>query len=377
MKKQLLAVVASGVISVTAVAQVVVPLGEDLLVIPLDKVSTSRPTTPPAPGPTGPAIDFSSFDFQMRDQRILTGFPIGHNLPKATNELFYNLELDGYGGLPFGSCLYRKETLGQTIGGITRNYSSDEQTYCVANENKDLMRVWGNRNPNLKNVLLKNMTIKNAFRTRNEVDGVIVKSGSGLPHTDTFQSFYTGNSKENPDWLVIQDTLIKNSDNSLMIHGGGRFKGAVYQNLETGCDQAFRADARERAKNDYRAYKSTNEAEVEEKARGKNPCSNSMNFASKVAAPFWLIEIQNTNRVGASNQNAPVIVIGSVANDGTPLRVTTRDANRKVITHPNVLRYATIEDALRLHARPPYIEMSCAGWKSPPRGCEARRGYLK
>jgi len=321
------------------------------------------------------ALDFSSFDYQRKNERILTGFPIGHNLPKAKNELFYNLELDGYGGLPFGSCLYRSETLGQTFGGITRNYSVAESEVCVANENQDLMRVWANRNPNLKNVLLKNMTIKNAFRTRNVVDGTIVKTSSALPHTDTYQSFYVGSSVERPDWIVIQDSLIKNSDNSLMVNGGGRFKGAVYQNLATGCDQAFKNDTRERAKNDYRAYISSNEAEVEQNAGGRFSCSNAMGFSTQEQAPVWLIGVK-VNRVAITNNGAPVIVIGGETSNNQPLRVTMRDANRRIVEHNNVQRYDSIEAALRDHARPPYIEFSCTGWQTPPRGCETRRGYL-
>jgi len=340
----------------------VVPLGDDFIVVPTKQAPSSTP-------------DFSGFDYQRTNERILTGFPIGHDLPKATNELFYNLYLDGYGGLPFGSCLYRSETLGQTIGNITRNYSEAELRYCVANENKDLMRVWANRNPNLKNVLLKNMTIKNAFRTHNVVDGNIVENSRSLPHTDTFQSFYPGSSVEDPDWIVIQDTLIKNSDNSLMISGGGRFKGAVYQNLEADCDQEFRDDTRERAKNDYRAYVSTDEAEVEREAGGRHPCSNRMSFSSREAATLWLIGVR-VDRVQVGNNGAPVIVIAAKTSDNAPLRVTMRDSNRRIVDHDNVEFYNSIEEALNNHPKPPYIEMSCSGWQSPPRGCESRRGYL-
>lgn len=341
---------------------VVVPLSDDIIVIPIEGASNGTP-------------DFSGFDYQRKNERILTGFPIGHNLPKAKNELFYNLHLDGYGGLPFGSCLYRSETLGQTFGNLTRSYSQAEQRYCVANENRDLMRVWGNRNPNLKNVLLKNMTIKNAFRTRNVVDGTIVKNSRALPHTDTYQSFYTSSSKEDPDWIVIQDSVIKNSDNSLMVNGGGRFKGAVYQNLETGCDQAFRNDTRERAKNDYRAYISSNEDEVEQEAGGRHPCSNSMGFSTQEVATLWLIGVI-VNRVQVTNNGAPVIVIGAETSNNQPLRVTTRDSNGRLVNHNNVQLYNSIEEALKDHPKPPYIEMSCKGWLSPPRGCESRRGYL-
>jgi len=48
-----------------------------------------------------------TFEYELGGARILTGFPIGHGLPAVSNQLFYNLFLDGYGGLPFGSCLRR------------------------------------------------------------------------------------------------------------------------------------------------------------------------------------------------------------------------------------------------------------------------------
>jgi len=215
-------------------AQIVIPLDEDYFVIPVSKNAS-----------TGIGAQPTGFDYVRANENILTGFPLGHDLPNATNELFYNLSLDGYGGLPFGSCLRR---------GYLLNDSDPNKEICTNNENRDLMRVWGNRNPNLKNILMKNMTIKNAFRTYNIVDGDVVTTPSALPHTDTFQAFYLSSASENPDWLVIQDTLIKNSDNSLMISSRTPFKGAVYQNLSTDCDDEFRADTKTRNINDHNHF---------------------------------------------------------------------------------------------------------------------------
>lgn len=347
----------------TVSAQVVIPLGNDFFVIGTENNSGIV------------TIDFDDFDYQRINERILTGFPIGHNLPISKNQLFYNLELDGYGGLPFGSCLYREETLGQTISGVLRTYTDQEMQFCNANANSDLMRVWDNRNPDLKNVLLKNMTIKNAFRTRNVVDGVIVTSSSALPHTDTFQLFYLGSSQEDPEWLVIQDTLIKNSDNSLMITGGGQFDAAVYQNLTAACDDAFKADTLERARNDYRAYVSQDENEVTQNVRIA-PCSNAMNFSTNHDnSTIWLINVQ-ANRVSVPN-DSQVIWVGD--HSLVPSGITTRDASNKVVSHdPELIdMFTTIEQALQNHSRPPYIEYSCSGWAYPPTGCETQQGYLQ
>lgn len=90
-----------------------------------------------------------------------------------------------------------------------------------------------------------------------------------LPHVDTFQS-YMGVAKKSvwddvnkkwiqvddteqnnkPEWMVIQDSVIKNSDNGAMIVGGTWWDGIVYQNLTTFCESAFVADAVARINND-------------------------------------------------------------------------------------------------------------------------------
>ncbi len=328
----------------------VIPLDDDFFVIPITSAANTGGIMP------------SGFDYVRQNEQILTGFPIGHNLPLSSNQLFYNLELDGYGGLPFGSCL-------------TRSYLMDNndpnKDLCAANENRDLMRVWANRNSDLKNVLLKNMTIKNAFRSYNVVDGDVVTSSSGLPHTDTFQMFYLDSSEEDPDWFGIQDTIIKNSDNSLMITGGGRFKGAVYQNLKTFCDSEFFNDDAQRVANDYAQFAPTQDVPT------NYGCTNPLSFASFVAADVWLIEVRSgndgTSSIQISNQAGPVIAIGT---DSGNWEILTRDQNNKLVSHPNVIYYASIEAALEVESRPPFIEYSCAGWSNPPKGCENRLGYF-
>jgi len=300
------------------------------------------------------------FEFEMSGREVLTGFPVGHDLPKARNHLFYNLRLDGYGGLPLGSCLRR---------GYLLPSSDPNAELCTANENKDLMRVWDNRNPNLKNVVLKNMTIERAFRTYNLVDGEVVKASRELPHVDTFQTFYTGRSQEDPDWLVIQDSIIKNSDNSLMISGGSRFDGVVYQNLHTSCESGFTMDSRARIINDYAHFQPDNDD------FSRFSCGNQMTFGSDQPAIVWLVDVQTSSgaSIRINNKNAAVIAVGS---DAESYRIKTRNAQRRLVDHSNVRRYASLEAALQSETRPPMIELSCAGWANPPTNCESRRGYL-
>lgn len=301
------------------------------------------------------------FENELSHEQIYSDFPIGHNLPAVANRIFYNLYLDGYGGLPLGSCPKRSYLM--DIDDPTRQV-------CEANENKDLFRVWAGNNPLLQQVLLKNMTIKNAFRSYNTVDGVIVIQPNQLPHTDTFQAFFGGSSVEEPEWLVIQDSLIKNSDNNLMVTGNMRFKGFLYQNLTTSCDQWFLDDVSTRVINDYKEF---NPGEIP----SPGGCRNAMGASSSEAAPVWLVESYPSNsmtgRIGVSNQGAEVVVIGA---NWQSLRVTTRNQNNQIVDHPNVHRYRYIEEALKgPHQRPPFLHLSCAGWRQSPLNCESHRGF--
>jgi len=231
------------------------------------------------------------------------------------------------------------------------------------------MRVWSNRNPDLKHVLLKNMTIKNAFRTYNVVDGDVVQNSRSLPHTDTFQAFFSGSAQEDPEWLAIQDTIIKNSDNSLMIFST-RFAGILYQNLITGCDSEFVEDGQQRILNDNAEFTGNTDPSL-------FVCGNNTTIGTSKAAPVWLVKILpsgGAGRVGVTNQNARVVVVGIQEGD---YRITTRDADRRVVTHPNVYYYPNIEAALAAESsHPPFMELSCAGWATPPANCENRRGFL-
>lgn len=308
-------------------------------------------------------IDFNGsnevFTSERSNQQILTGFPIGHDLREVNNHLFYNLELDGYGGLPLGSCLRR---------GYLLPNSNPNKELCTANENRDLMRVWGNQNPILRNVVLKNMTIKNAFRTYNLVDGVVVETSRQLPHTDTFQTFYGSIAMEEPEWLVIQDTEIMNSDNNIMISGGGRYDGVLYHNLRTHCDSAFVNDVRARIENDYDHFNPGDDYPT------GNGCSNAMRIGNNTAL-VWLVSVNpNSDSIHVTNGNDRVIIVGHP--QGT-FRIISRDADLNVVDHPNVHYYDNIEAALAAESRrPPMLELSCAGWANPPLNCESRIGFI-
>lgn len=314
-----------------------------------------------------------TFGWERSFEDIKTGFAVGHGIPDIENKLFYNLRLDGYGGLPYGSCLKRASFMAD---------SDPTKAICAANENQDLLRDWSQwySRPDdvgtsvYKNVLIKNVEVKNAFRTFNAIDGVIVKTFYDLPHTDTFQAYYGGGAEKNSQWMVIQDSSFKNSDNSLMIIGNVFYRGFVYQNLKVSCDAEFGNDAHTRVINDY-ALNNLGAA-----PESFYYCTNLMQTGSINPATAWLIEVDPADKtVTVQTNGAPVIIVGS--NKDT-LNIRFWPAG----TSAPVCRYATIEDALSdtnasvdgcgNYERPPFIELSCAGWKNKPSECETRQGFL-
>lgn len=311
-----------------------------------------------------------AFDSEISFAYKKSGFPLGHNLGESIeNKLFYNLKLDGYGGLPMGSCLKR---------GYLIPDSDPTKNICQANENVDLFRDWSQfyaRNGEVtrfKNTLIKNVDVRNAFRTYNYVDGRVVKSSYDLPHTDTFQSYYGGAAGEkNSQWLVVQDSIIKNTDNGGMIVGDTHYKGFLYQNLEVGCDSAFIADGLKRIRNDYIRHGAVPAHEY--------VCTNHIGTSSYYYAPTWLIDIEFTNPlVRVVTNGAPVVVIGK---NREKLNISFFGSTKP----GEICLYPTVEDALNdkdvkdgcgNFERPPFLELSCAGWRNPPLNCETRRGYI-
>ncbi|MES2994945.1 MAG: hypothetical protein V4681_02865 [Patescibacteria group bacterium] len=299
-----------------------------------------------------------TFAYERSSKLIQSGFPLGHGITQSENLLFYNLSLDGYGGLPQGSCLKR--------GYLMEDNAPTKET-CTTNENRDLLRVWTNsKNPGLKNVLIKNVDIRNAFRTYNVVDGVHILVSSDVPHVDTFQSYFGPSTSATMEWMVIQDSVIKNSDNSNMIVGNSPWKGIVYQNLKSGfCDEWFLNDARTRHANDLLAHG------LPAPTGTKAFCTNGMGASTEKGGVIWLIDVQAGGTVQITPDTAPIVVVG-------PNRDTI-----KIEKGRPICRYQYIEDALGdtnasdgcgNFEHPPFIELSCAGWRSAPGGCTSTRG---
>ena len=96
--------------------------------------------------------------------------------------------------------------------------------------------------------------------------------------------------------MVIQDTVIKNSDNGAMIVGGTWWDGIVYQNLSTFCEPAFATDALARMNNDRNNF-------VGSSMGGPAPCGNEIGAETFGQSPVWLINVSSGKSVTINNPN--------------------------------------------------------------------------
>ena len=361
--------------------------------------------------PPGSAISFNAYDFTkvfqngIHQQYIGNTWTGGENTPYG-DHLFYNFMVDGYGGLPMGSCLQRSQFI----------TNQTERAICAKVENSDLFRAGTSNSSPTRNLLVKNVLLKNAFRPINVVGGTATINGVPVansvqnsvdkPHTDTFQAYMGGISSalsqdtaNKVGWLVIQDSIFKNSDNGAMVHGDTHYKGALYQNLSTFCEDAFKQDTYARNANDGKNFPGN------QGVNAAYPCGNQIAFGTYYNAPVWLVNVSTSNNMiitsnpGFGAGSGPVIVVGNQVNIqgyGSKTPVYKKDANGNnvldadgkpiiinwnaaptLMNPPNVVRFNYIEEALSAgYAKPPYIELSCSGWKNPPAGCESRQGYL-
>lgn len=292
------------------------------------------------------------------------------------DQLYYNIMVDGYGGLPFGSCLQRSMFLTGT-----------EKAKCAAGENKDLFRADTYGNDKLKNLLLKNITIKNLPRTGASLGGV---TAGGFvnpytddgPHVDLIQSVTNKNASspnftnQTTEWFVIQDSVFKNSDNNITSIGDTFWSGMVYQNVQAICEGAFEADAHARAANDHKNF-------IGSTFIGAAPCGNGIGLGTwRNNAPVWFINVEVDSYVQVDNPFRNSAAVGPVIVVGNRVDVKARDrANGRWTggwqNHQNVHYFDYIEDALAAgYEKPPYVELSCSGWRNPPAGCTSQRGYL-
>jgi hypothetical protein len=279
-----------------------------------------------------------------------------------------------------------------------------ERAKCAAGETQVGFKANSGDHPGKTNILVKNATIKNAFNTKVVTGGTTatgvpndIQTHEAYPHMDTF---YSGpgwppdaNGSNGDGWLVMQDTVIKNSDQGLMQAGDTAFTGVVYQNVSTYCESWFRSDRMARYTNDAKNYIGSTPPAGYDGAGCDRQLG--MGIANSQGGPVWLINVLPNNvpngslttlienptedKLAAPFRSKPVIIVGN-----TNLTIQTRPfisgRYQNPINHPKVHKFAYIEDALAWSdsqglERPPYIELSCSGWRSPPAGCETVRGF--
>lgn len=244
----------------------------------------------------------------------------------------YDWSRDGYEGRPFGSC--------RTVG-------------ACALENLDLGHpAW--TDSALRNVLVKNWSLKNAFKTNPD------------PHVDVTQVY---DSPGWGGWFVVQDSTLKNSDDGIVQYQFGyqgtggcasyagkprnEFGGVVLQNLTLDQEAGFVADCLARP------------------GRSGGSCSQGNFMGSWNPGEGWLINYKTNGwPITLQQQWKKVVVIGNLPDLGfragdayaysTMQTCTTAPCSfgGKVFGP-----YPNIEAAIAAgHAEPPFVRLSCSGW---------------
>lgn len=241
------------------------------------------------------------------------------------NYLFWNVRADGYAGRPPGSCL----TPGQ----------------CPEMEDQDVGHIWGSGKE--KTVLIHGVELKNAFKVRHD------------PHVDTLQIFQGGHNAGR--WpAVIQNTILRNSDDQILLTGNMTLHTLVLQNVLIEEEQWFENDCKARAK----LWAPLHQA-----------CAANNVIGSTAPVVVWLISLRKlgpTPALALATNVARAIVIDSLEDDGSNGGAWKRHRTQ---FRGTVAHYASIEDALAAgETEPPFLEASCSGWLIPPVGCSSTLG---
>ena len=234
---------------------------------------------------------------------------VGTHRSHGSNHIWYDVVADGYEGRPPGSCI---------------------QNGACPWQNNDVGHIWGGRSEQI--VLVKNVEIKNAFKT---VNG---------PHVDTLQGYQAGLATVSP--VSVINTILRNSDDQILLYGNMHSAPLVFQNVLIEQEAWFDEDCL---------------------ARNTDPwCGATNGIFSDVPTPVWLVhvDIRNTANLRIGGNVTELILIG-----------TNESVLDVEISADRVRRYASIEAALSAgHAEPPFLRLACAGWASPPAGCDSRLG---
>jgi hypothetical protein len=253
--------------------------------------------------------------------------------------IFYDSVYDGYNGASPPHCT----------------------SYGACGGTNVLVQIWSESN--LRHVLFKNLTIKNAFRS------------DGGQHMDNLQTY---KAVDFGGWIVIQDSTVKNSDdenlqlgslnavgtnwnNSTTCESGANMGGLVLQNVTVAQESSFIADCQSR------------------KGAG-GYCGGVNGLQADNPITVWLIDVHfSAGPFSVYETGGPIILIGDNPNYGW---VSGRFNGRRYY-------YDSIEEALAAtrsscdalpsnrhpdgcntadfpHKRPPFINLSTAGWAGTP-----------
>lgn len=257
------------------------------------------------------------------------------------NQTFFEWDQDGYNGTkPTGSSCTTASSCGQGPKGA----------------GSDLTHIWVNMRA--KSILWKSLLIQNGWKTCPNCT-----SSSENPHVDNLQVWGQGN--ELFQYLVIQDTIFRNSDDQMMHssqvqENGGDVKAVVLQNVVFEQQPLYQQECAARAARYPAMDNGCSGGPLRVPNNGAKNTQQWDIWLIKVRSP---LAIQGGSCPGACMTNRVILV-------DTPSAVFSR-ANHT----GTLVTYTSIEQALAAGEKePPFLRLSCGGWASPPAGCVSAPG---
>jgi hypothetical protein len=255
------------------------------------------------------------------------------------NHAFFEFDLDGYNGTPVtGNSCIGPNKCGQGAKG----------------NSSDLARVWDQ--VRAETVLYKSLIFQNGWKACGDCT-----SSAQQPHVDNLQVW--GNNNQIVRNMIMQDMIFRNSDDQLlhMTQTGYGIRVLVFQNVLIEQQNLFIQECQKRVSGAGGLLDNIC-------AGGPNTIPSNANDHSK-NWDTWLIGVE------ARQVQLRIATAGYTATT----KIILVDTPASVIDlryHTGTLKqYPSIEAALAAgETKPPFVELSCAGWATKPAGCVSKRG---
>ena len=290
---------------------------------------------------SGNALGAVTFDSEMSYAKKVTGglYDCGSDSARC-NHAYFEYELDGYNGTAVtGNSCTGPNQCGQGPKG----------------NSSDLGRIWAN--VRAESILMKGLYFHNGWKACGDCT-----SNAQQPHVDNLQVW--GQNNQIVRNLIIQDTIFRNSDDQLfhMTQTGGGLKVLVLQNVLLDQQSLFIQECSKRA---------AGAGGLQDSGCGGNPNtlpSNANDHSNNWDT--WLIGVRTTGGVQMRMAQAGSEATNKVIFVDTPTSAIDLRYNTGVKK-----TYASIEAAIAAgEKKPPFVELSCAGWATKPAKCVSTQG---